>query len=144
MILGLRCWAEKFAFVLIDGDVSSCHTIKSGVKKFPADLSRPGFLNWISKELKALLTNHDVKTAVYKQQEFSQQANRAAIARRAEVEGVVQAVLYENGCQDVDGLLKKQLKKMTDYSGSAADVIEVLSTTPLKDHIAKKLRRRQW
>ena len=42
MILGLRCWAEKFAFVLIDGEVSSCHTIKSGVKKFPADLSRPG------------------------------------------------------------------------------------------------------
>src|SRR5262249_51515913 len=64
MIFGLRCWAEKFAFILIDGDVSSCHTIKSGVKKFPADLSRPGFLNWISKELKALLTNHDVKTAM--------------------------------------------------------------------------------
>jgi hypothetical protein len=138
MILGLRCWAEKFAFVLINGDVSSCRTIKSGVKKFPADLSRPGFLNWISKELKGLLTNHDVKSAVYKQQEFSPQANRGAIARRAEVEGVVQAVLYENGCQDVDGLLKKQVKKMTDYSGSAADVLEVLSTTPLKDHIGEE------
>jgi hypothetical protein len=135
MILGLRCWAEKFAFVLIEGDVSSCQTIKSGVKKFPTDLSRPGFLNWISKELKGLLANHHVKTAVYKQQEFSPQANRGAIARRAEVEGVVQAVLYENGCQDIEGLLKKQIKKMTDYTGSAADVLEVLSATPLKDHI---------
>lgn len=136
MILGLRCWPEKFAFVLIDGDVSSCYTVKSGVKKFPTDLSRPGFLNWISKELKGLLANHDVKTAVYKEQEFSPQANRGLIARRAEVEGVVQAVLYENGCKDVDGLRKKQLKKMTDYSGSAADVLEVLSTTPLRDHIS--------
>jgi hypothetical protein len=135
VILGLRCWPEKFSFVLIDGDPKSCRTIKSGVKKFPTDLTRPGFLNWISKELKGLLANHDVRTAVYKQQEFSPQANRGAIARRAEVEGVVQAVLYESGCQDVDDLLKKQVKKMTDYSGSAADVLEVLSTTPLKDHI---------
>jgi Holliday junction resolvasome RuvABC endonuclease subunit len=138
MILGLRCWPEKFAFVLIDGTVSSCHTVKSGVKKFPTDLSRPGFLNWISKELKGLLTNHNVKTAVYKQQEFSPQANRGTIARRAEVEGVIQAVLYENGCQDINGLLKQQVKKMTGYSGSAADILEVLSTTPLKDHIGEE------
>ena len=68
------------------------------------------------------MTNHDVKTAVYKQQEFSRQANRGAIARRAEVEGVVQAVLYENGCQDVDGLLKKQLKKMTDGLGGGGEL----------------------
>ncbi len=135
MILGLRCWPEKFAFVILDGDMSSCRTVKSGVKKFPTDLSRPGFLNWISKELKGLLANNDVKSAVYKEQEFSPQANRGLIARRAEVEGVVQAVLYENGCQDIDGLRKKQLKKMTNYSGSAGDVAEVLSTTPLRDHL---------
>lgn len=135
MILGLRCWPEKFAFVIIAGDVSSCRTVKSGVKKFPTDLSRPGFLNWISKELKSLLANHDVRGAVYKEQEFSPQANRGLIARRAEVEGVVQAVLYENGCQAIDGLRKKQLKKITGYSGSAGDVLEILSTTPLRDHL---------
>ena len=47
-------------------------------------------------------------------------------------------MLYENGCPDVDGLLKKQVKKMTDYSGSAADVLEILSRTPLKDHIGEE------
>jgi Holliday junction resolvasome RuvABC endonuclease subunit len=119
---------------VLTGDSADFDLTAKGVKRSPADLDRPGFLNWISKELKAILKKFDIQVAAFKRFEPSAFKNKSTL-NRAEVEGVARAVLYENNCRDIETLIKSQIKAITKYSGSAKDVVEVLSTTKLNSEL---------
>lgn len=125
MSIGFRCWPDKLAYVVAVGRRSNPSIVEAGVRKFPADLSRAGFLNWVTKEIKAIVARHQTMMVAYKQIEPTAQKNQSLL-RRAEVEGVVQAVLYEAGCRDIKSFSKQQLKSQFGFSGSAADVNHVL------------------
>lgn len=128
MVLGIRCWHDKFAFVVAKGPSTNPEIIESDVRKFPADLERAGFLNWISKEIKGVLHRHPIAAAGFKALEGTA-FRTVEVVKRAEVEGVIQAVLYESGCKDVDGLTKQQIKAAIGYNGKAAEVVNALEGT---------------
>jgi hypothetical protein len=106
--------------------------VEHGVRVFPTDLSRAGFLSWISNEVKAILGRRRINASAYKQIEPKAQKN-TSLLHRAEVEGVIQAVLYESGCRDVTGLIKSQLKAALHFAGSAKEISAVLSGGPLEE-----------
>lgn len=132
MKLGIRCWPDKFSFVVLDGSPSDPKLIEHDVRKFPADLTRAGFLNWISGEVKGILSRRRISRAAYKQIEPNARKN-TSLMKRAEVEGVIQAVLYESGCRDISGLTKQQLKSKLRFKESATDIEDALLPSPLRD-----------
>jgi hypothetical protein len=132
MKLGVRCWPDKFSFVVLDGSAVNPELIEHDVRRFPADLTRAGFLSWISSEVKGILSRRRISVAAYKQIEPNARKN-SSLMRRAEVEGVIQAVLYESGCRDVSGLTKRQLKSALDFPDAASDVSDALLTSPLQE-----------
>jgi Holliday junction resolvasome RuvABC endonuclease subunit len=131
MKLGIRCFPDKFAFAVLDGTSSKPELIEHDVRKIPSDLSRAGFLDWISKEVKGILGRRRVNEAAYKKIEPKAQKN-ANLLKRAEVEGVVQAVLYESGCRRISGFTKSQLKSRLGFEGPAGEVVDVLLSSPLR------------
>jgi hypothetical protein len=136
MKLGIRCWPDRFAFVVLGGSASRPELIEHGVRKFPTDLSRAGFLSWISNEVKGILGRRRINASAYKQIEPKAQKN-TSLLRRAEVEGVIQAVLYESGCRSVTGLIKTQLKSTLHFEGSAKEISAALSGGPLEELLGK-------
>src|SRR5882724_4720108 len=75
MKLGIRCWPDKFAFVVLDGTGAEPKLVEYDVRKIPSDLPRPGFLDWISKEVKGILNRRHINEAAYKKIEPSAQKN---------------------------------------------------------------------
>lgn len=136
MKLGIRCWPDRFAFVVLDGTAVHPDLVEHGVRKFPTDLSRAGFLSWISNEVKAILARRRINASAYKQIEPKAQKN-TSLLRRAEVEGVIQAVLYESGCRDVTALIKTQLKSALHFDGAAKEISAVLLSGPLEELLGK-------
>jgi hypothetical protein len=132
MKLGIRCWPDRFAFVVLGGSATQPELIEHGIRKFPADLSRAGFLSWISNEIKGILGRRRINASAFKQIEPKAQKN-TSLLHRAEVEGVIQAVLYESGCREVSGLIKSQLKSALRFDGSAKEVSGALLGSPLEE-----------
>ena len=132
MKLGIRCWPDKFSFVVLEGSSSKPVLVECDVRRFPTDLSKPGFLNWISHELKNILGRRPIKGAAYKAIESTARKN-SKLMLRAEVEGVIQAVLYESGCREVEGLTKRQLKSALGFGDTADKICNALQDSPLAD-----------
>jgi hypothetical protein len=55
------------------------------------------------------------------------------LLRRSQVEGVVQAVVHESGCTQIDSYTKQQIKARIGFVGSAKDVAEALDGSPLEE-----------
>jgi Holliday junction resolvasome RuvABC endonuclease subunit len=130
--LGLRCWPDRFTYVVLSGTVSSPVVVTSGAVTIPADVDRPAFLNWISTEVKTLLKRHTPTHCSYKAVEPLARKN-SNLLRRSQVEGVVQAVVYESGCHEIASFTKQQLKACLRFEGTAKDVAEALDASPLRE-----------
>lgn len=130
--LGFRCWPDRFAYVVLDGIIARPKPITSGRVNIPADSDRPAFLNWISREVKAVLTRHNPACCSYKAIEPLARKN-SDLLRRAQVEGVVQAVVHEFGCKAIGSYTKQQLKARIGFDGTAKNVAEVLEGSPLQE-----------
>jgi len=53
--------------------------------------------------------------------------------KRSQVEGVVQAVVYESGCRQIASFTKQQIKARLGFEGTARDIAEALDDSPLKE-----------
>jgi hypothetical protein len=89
-------------------------------------------LSWISREIKTILTRHSPARCSYKSIEPLARKN-SDLLRRAQVEGVVQAVVHEFGCKAVGSYTKQQLKARIGFKGTAKEVDEALDGTPLQE-----------
>jgi Holliday junction resolvasome RuvABC endonuclease subunit len=130
--IGLRCWADQFTYVVLQGSVTAPVPVTSGTVKIPADSDRPAFLNWISKEIRAIVKRHAPIRCSYKAIEPSARKN-SPLLRRSQVEGVVQAVVHELGCKQIDSYTKQQIKARIGFGGSAKDVAEALDGSSLQE-----------
>jgi len=130
--LGLRCWPDHFTYVVVQGTVSAPVPITSGSVKIPADADRPAFLNWISTEVRTLIKRHTPTHCSYKAIEPAAQKN-SSLLRRSQVEGVVQAVVYESGCRRIASYTKQQIKSRLGFEGAAKDVANALDAGPLRE-----------
>jgi Holliday junction resolvasome RuvABC endonuclease subunit len=129
--LGLRCWPDHFAYVVLDGTIAKPNPITSGKVEIPADNDRPAFLDWISREVKTILTRHNPARCSYKSIEPRAKKN-SNLLRRAQVEGVVQAVVHGFGCKTIGSYTKQQLKARIAFSGTAKEVAKALQDSPLQ------------
>jgi Holliday junction resolvasome RuvABC endonuclease subunit len=136
VVIGFRCWPDKFSYVVLKGTRSVPQAIAGDVISGPTNMSRAGVLNWVSKEVTALLTRHKPTQARFKAIEPMAMKNTSAL-RRAEIEGVLQASLYECGLQEVTGLTKGQMKAKLEFDGSAKYVVRILNNSPLADFSGK-------
>jgi hypothetical protein len=133
--IGIRCWPDKFAFAVADGSVERPRVVEAKVVPFPSRLSRPGFLHWISEELKGILRRHHIDGAGFKSIEATARKNMSLL-HRAEVEGVVQAVIYEAGCHSVGGLNKQQLKSRIKLNDRASELPQAAKDSGLMRGLA--------
>ena len=127
--LGFRCWPDHFTYVVIDGTIGKPKSITSGRIEIPADSDRPAFLSWISREVKTLLTRHNPARCSIE----PLARKNSDLLRRAQVEGVVQAVAHEFGCKLIGSYTKQQLKAKIGFSGTAKDVANALDDSPLQE-----------
>jgi Holliday junction resolvasome RuvABC endonuclease subunit len=97
--IGLRCWPDRFAYVVLEGTVGAPILIASDTVTIPADDDRPSFLNWISKEVRTILKRYPQSRCSYKAIEPMAFKNSDSL-RRSQAEGVVQAVAHESGHRD--------------------------------------------
>src|SRR3954465_7028327 len=130
--LGFRCWPDHFAYVVIEGNITRPKPVTSGRVNIPADSDRPAFLDWISREVRTILKRHTPAACAYKSIEPAARKN-SDLLRRAQVEGVVQAVVHESGCQAITSHTKQQIKARIGFKGSAKDVDDALDGTPLQE-----------
>jgi Holliday junction resolvasome RuvABC endonuclease subunit len=130
--LGFRCWPDQFTYVVLQGTVTAPKPVTSGTVKIPADSDRPAFLNWISTEVRTILKRHTPTGCSYKAIEPKAQKN-SSLLRRAQVEGVVQAVVHESGCRDIASYTKQQIKARIGFGGTAKDVAQALDGGPLQE-----------
>lgn len=128
--MGLRCWPDKFTYVVLDGTVTSPRLIASDTVKIPTDNDRPAFLNWISTEVKTILKRYSPVRCSYKAIEPMAFKNSDSL-RRAQVEGVVQAVAHDSGCTQIASYTKQQIKARIEFEGAAKDVAKALKGTNL-------------
>jgi Holliday junction resolvasome RuvABC endonuclease subunit len=130
--IGLRCWPDRFAYVVLEGDVRAPVVIASDTISIPADDDRPAFLNWISNEVRTILKRYPPSRCSYKAIEPTAFKNSDSL-RRAQVEGVVQAVAHGSGCTQIASFTKQQIKARIGFDGAAKDVAQALKGGPLDE-----------
>ncbi len=130
--IGLRCWPDKFAYVVLQGTLATPVPIDSGTVTIPDDTDRPAFLNWISSEVRTIVKRHTPTSCSYKAIEPAARKN-SSLLRRAQVEGVVQAVVHELGCKLITSHTKQQIKARIGFEGSAKEVAQALDGSSLEE-----------
>lgn len=130
--IGLRCWPDRFTYVVLAGTVGAPILIASDTVTIPADDDRPSFLNWISKEVRTILKRYPPIRCSYKAIEPMAFKNSDSL-RRSQVEGVVQAVAHESGCTEIASYTKQQIKARIGFEGAAKDVAKALKGGPLDE-----------
>ena len=99
-------------------------------------MNRACFLGWVFRETQALFTKHEPHTCRIKACEPNAQKNARSL-ERSQVEGVVQASLYQSGCRDIGTLYKQQIKISVGFDGQAGHVSEALAGTAFEGFAGK-------
>lgn len=127
--LGLRCWPDRFAYVVAEGTRKRPELVTSDILRLPQNMTRPCALNWLHKELNSIASKYSIRGCRYKAVEPMAQKTMSLL-ERAQVEGVVQGGVYEAGCRDIEGLRKTQIKRLLSFAGPAKHVTEALTDSP--------------
>lgn len=110
--LGIRCWKDKFSYVIVEGTQNSPKRIAENHLKLPVSMSRPEQLAWFKKEIKELLDTRDVDCAIFKATET---ISRSKDPLRGELEGVLQETIYSHDKPTtIEGRIKTQLNSKTN------------------------------
>lgn len=133
--IGLRCAADSFLYVVLQGALDAPELVDRGERKFPVGVSRPEGLRWLGREVESLIDEHKPDVLRFKPAELMRsvptQARHAAEAYRAEAEGIAQAAAANKGFGSrIDPRLKKQIKSEIGYPGPASEVEKALREPP--------------
>jgi hypothetical protein len=138
-VLGIRCWSDRYAYVVLSGDADH-PTLKSSKNvSLPVNEERASQLSTFRRDIMGLLAHHGVKSAVFRSAEGNAQSMDSG---RAEVEGVFQEACFSNSPSvPVRGLVKTQVRKLLQYEGRVKDVFTFFGQTPFtnlaKSHFAE-------
>jgi Holliday junction resolvasome RuvABC endonuclease subunit len=134
LYVGFRCWPDHFTYVVLQGAITAPEPVASDKVEIPVDSDRPAFLNWISTEVRTILKRHTPAGCSYKAIEPLARKN-SNLMRRAQVEGVIQAVIHESGCRRIASHTKQQIKARIGFGGTAKDVAKALNGGPLNEFV---------
>lgn len=136
--LGIRCWKDKFSYVLVEGSQDDPQRVAENHLKLPANLSRPEQLAWFKKEIKELLDTRDIDCVIFK---ATEKISRSKDPLRGELEGILQETVFSHTKPtSVESRIKTQLNSKTNarkakYLGEllALDCFSDLSKTKYED-----------
>lgn len=124
-ILGVRCWSDSFAYVVLGGSQHAPRVLAATYVPLPVSDLRPAQLASFRKDIHDILSAHGVTQAYFRKTEGNSKTKDQG---RAELEGVLQEACFSHTPSvSVDGRLKAQLKKALQYSGRAADVFQLFN-----------------
>jgi hypothetical protein len=110
--IGIRCWKDKFSYVIIEGTQDNPTKIAENHLKLPPNLSRPEQLVWFKKEVKEILDTRDIDIAIFKATET---ISRSKDTLRGELEGVLQETIFSHPkSTTIEGRIKTQLNSKTN------------------------------
>jgi hypothetical protein len=138
-VLGIRCWSDRYAYVVLSGDAGH-PTLKSSKNvPLPVKQERGSQLSTFRRDIMGLLDQHGVERAVFRSTEGNAQSMDSG---RAEVEGVFQEACFSNSPSvPVRGLVKTQVRKLLHFEGPVKDVFTFFEQTPFanlaKTHFAE-------
>ena len=128
--IGIRCWKDKFSYVIIEGTQDNPTRIAENHLKLPQNLSRPEQLVWFKKEIKEILDTKYIDCAIFKSTEI---ISRSKDPLRGELEGVLQETIFSHPKQTtVEGRIKTQLNSKTN-ARKAKYLGELLELEAFKD-----------
>ena len=136
--IGIRCWKEKFSYVVVEGTQDEPIRISENHLKLPTTLSRPEQLAWFKREVKEILDTNDIDCAIFKATET---ISRSKDPLRGELEGILQETIFSHDKPTtVEGRIKTQLNSKTNarkakYLGELLelDAFNDLSKTKYED-----------
>lgn len=131
-VLGIRCWPQKFSYAAATGNSERPILVAADTLHSPQGMNRACFLSWVYRETQSLVTKHDPRTCRIKAVEPIATKNTHSL-ERSEVEGVVNASLYQSGCRDIKAVYKQQIKASIGFDGQASQVSEALAGTVFEE-----------
>lgn len=127
--IGFRCWADRFAYVVLVGTVSSPTLVDHGICAAPTGHSRQQILQWLRKEAFEILDRHKPEKGFFK---CTEPIAKTKILHRGEFEGVLQEAGLSHACRlSIESCQKNQIKKATGFSGAAKDLSPLLSPSAI-------------
>jgi hypothetical protein len=133
-VMGVRCWADRFAYVILEGTAEHPTLVASDHVLLPVNHERAAQLSEFRKDLYDIVSQYAVKSACFRSQEPI--AKKKSLPR-SELEGVLQEMCYSHTPRVmVVGRTVKQLKSILKYQGQANRIFE-LSEDPHFSDLAK-------
>jgi len=101
--LGIRCFEDRFSFVVFSGSSSSPKVVTMEELKFPASADRAEGLQWMRRQVQSMLDTHEPAHLGFKAAESMRAAptkvRKNAEAYRSELEGVLQEAAISHKSQ---------------------------------------------
>lgn len=119
-VMGLKCWGDRFSFVVLSGSLDKILLIRAKHVKLPAASSRPAQLAAFRQDIYDLLTQLKIESVCFRAQEAIAQKKSLT---RAELEGVLQEACESlKPSVPVAGRTVIQFKSILHYTGKANEV----------------------
>lgn len=142
--LGIRCWNDKFSYVILTGTQEEPEEVESNQLNLPNNRSRPQQLAWLRKEIHELLDKHEISIGCFK---ATEPISRSKDPKRGELEGVVQEAGISHDSQIIiEPRIKSQLNSKTNarktkYLGELLEIegLNHLNKTKFEDAIISAL-----
>lgn len=130
-VAAFECAGEEFVFVVLEGSQTAPCVIVNETRKSPSNSDRPEKLQWLRKEVMAILDKYHPDCAAYKAAQSM--PGRSAGQERCQFEGVmVEAAASHSKGFKLLGLITVQIKKRLGLSKSKG-------TSCLDDLLKEKL-----
>lgn len=132
--MGVRCWGDRYTYVVVSGTAENPVLVASKHVRLPVNGTRPKQLSEFRQDVYDILTQHHVTSVCFRSQETI--SPKKSIVR-AELEGVLQETCFSHKPSvSIIGRTVKQLKSVLHFAGQADKVVQ-LSNRPEFSSLAK-------
>jgi hypothetical protein len=131
VVMGVRCWADRFAYVILAGTAEDATLIASDHVFLPVNQKRPAQLSEFRKDMYDIISQYAVQSVCFRSQE---PIARKKSLPRSELEGVLQEMCSSHSPSViVVGRTVKQLKSILKYGGRATNIFELADAPRFSD-----------
>jgi hypothetical protein len=118
--IGVRCWGDRFSYVVLSGLRDKPIVVVARHVTLPVNEDRPAQLSAFRRDIYDILSEFKIASACFKSPE---PIAKTKSLQRAELEGVLQETCFSHvPSVPIIGRTVKQLKSVLEFQGSASDV----------------------
>jgi hypothetical protein len=122
-VLGVRCWSDRFSYVVVSGDLTSVTLIDAKHIALPVNLGRGAQLASFRRDISDLLSQHTLDHAFFRAPE---PISPSKDIHRSELEGVLQEACFSSDPSVlIKGRTVSMLKASLKYTGPANNVFSL-------------------